>query len=178
VTLLIVLFHFLHLQYLGPCFAEKKVFYSMPMEHIDCRDNPALYESIPLESALQVWTYCAHEGTLKELKQKAVYGTSILTRLNSDACAEVRLCTLYFSQKISKKELKEQLSGVFNDAELLESFAEALRKMQVERVYCKMVSGLIFIVSAQNSVLSMRMLRRYRTRRCSYLSQKPKLRRT
>jgi hypothetical protein len=149
----------------------------MPMEHIDCRDNPALYESIPLESALQVWTYSAHEGTLKELKQKAVYGTSILTRLNSDACAELRLCSLYFSQKITKKELKEQLSEVFNDAELLESFAEALRKMQVERVYCKMVSW-IFIVSAQNSVLSMRMLRHYRTRRCSYLSLKPKLRRT
>lgn len=110
------------------------------MEHIACRENPALYESIPLESALQVWTYVAHEGTIKELKQKIVYGTSILARLNSDACAELRLCSLYFSQKMTKKELKQQISKVFNDTELYDSFTEALRRMQMEKIYIQMVS--------------------------------------
>jgi hypothetical protein len=111
----------------------------MQMDHISYRDVAGLYEVIPVDSAIQVWNNSAHEGTLKELKQKIIHGTSVLARIESEACVEQRLCTLYFTQKISRKELKEQIADVFDDEELLDAFCDALHKMKMDKIYCKMV---------------------------------------
>lgn len=111
----------------------------MPMEHICTRDTSTLYDIVTLESAIQVWMNSAHEGTLKEFRQKVLYGQSLLQRMLSEDCAELRLCTLYFSQKITKKELKEQISAIFNDEEILTAFAEALWRIKNEKIYCKLV---------------------------------------
>lgn len=125
---------------MGPCFAEKKINFGIPMEHISFDENSNLYESISLDCAIQVWCSNAHQGTLKELRQKLIYGESMLSRLLSENCAEQRIFSLYFAQKITKKQLKEQLLELFDDEELYDALVEALRKMTRERIFCKLVS--------------------------------------
>ena len=113
------------------------------MEHISLQDSVELYESIPLESVLQVWTNTAHEGTIKQLKKRMVAGVSLLARLQSSIYAEQMLLSLFFNQKITKRELKEQMSvaiGSNNNTEEFEAFNTALNKLQAARINLKMVS--------------------------------------
>lgn len=121
------------LQFLGPCFAEKKVTFGCPMEHICFRDTVEFYEAVPLDTAIQLWNNTAHEGTLKALKNKIVSGISVLDRLRSERCDEQALLCLYFDQLITKKQLKERMSQIIGNDAVLGSFLEAVRRLKGEK---------------------------------------------
>lgn len=118
----------------------KKVQFGRPVEHIDFRDAPRLYESVPLEIAVHVWTNTAHEGTTRGLKQHTAYGVSMLERLFSEPCSEMRLCALYFSQQITKREFKDGMRALISDDFVFTSFQIALRRMRTDKKITKMVS--------------------------------------
>ena len=61
-------------------------------------------------------------------------------RLQSDLCVEMRLCALYFSQRITKKELLGEMRHLVTDDFVFESFQMALRRMRNEKVAFKLVS--------------------------------------
>lgn len=110
------------------------------MEHISYRDTTKLYESISTDTAVLVWSNAAHEGTLKGLRQTVVHGVSMYDRLQSELCLEMRLCALYFNQRITKKELLGEMRHLITDDFAFESFQMALRRMRNEKVSFKLVS--------------------------------------
>lgn len=118
----------------------KKVQFGRPVEHIDFRDAPRLYETVSLETAVHVWTNTAHEGTTRGLKQHSVFGVSMLERLFSDPCSEMKLCALYFSQQITKREFKDGMRALISDDFVFTSFQIALRRMRTDKKITKMVS--------------------------------------
>jgi len=119
----------------------KKVQFGRPVEHISYRDTSKLYESISTDTAVLVWSNAAHEGTLKGLRQTVVHGVSTYDRLQSEQCLEMRLCALYFNQRITKKELLGEMRHLITDDFMLESFQMALRRMRNEKVSFKLVSA-------------------------------------
>ena len=116
----------------------------MPMEHILHRDQPCLYKSLRTETAIQVWSSAAHEGVQKELKQKLTHGVSLWQRLHSDSYLELKWCSLYFAQKISRKELIQKMAEVLSDEYVLRAFSTAIRKLKTDRIQqCELVSTVL-----------------------------------
>ena len=129
----------------------KKAVFGRPVEHVNFRDSPRLYEVIPLDTAVLVWSNTAHEGTVKSLKQKIVHGLSMYDRILSNPCAEMRLCVLYFSQRITKKEFKDGMKQMVGDESAYNAFLIALNRLCAEKKSAKPVYN--FLSGQESSTL-------------------------
>lgn len=88
-----------------------------------------------------MWNNTAHEGMLKSLKQNVHCGISMFTRIQSEHCSEMRLCALYFTQNITKKEFKDGMRRAIMVDHTYNAFLIALRRLRTEKHVMKLVSS-------------------------------------